>query len=155
MTMATMTKRAQKNLLRGIFGYIAPEYIESGEVTTLADVYSFGVLMLEDPRGVQEGWVGHALCIREDVYPNLVCLFYYNLRVEAGHHYFQDHRKLWVSSMVKGVDNVLTLSQLAEMLGVFRGGPKLFMGPLIIDVIPDDERDEVWETLFLPEHMGA
>ncbi|XP_042483210.1 receptor like protein kinase S.2 [Macadamia integrifolia] len=33
--------------VRGIFGYIAPEYIESGEVTALADVYSFGVLMLE------------------------------------------------------------------------------------------------------------
>ncbi|XP_043722390.1 receptor like protein kinase S.2 [Telopea speciosissima] len=33
--------------VRGIFGYIAPEYIESGEVTTLADIYSFGVLMLE------------------------------------------------------------------------------------------------------------
>ncbi|XP_031267275.1 receptor like protein kinase S.2 [Pistacia vera] len=33
--------------VRGIFGYISPEYIESGEATTMADVYSFGVLMLE------------------------------------------------------------------------------------------------------------
>lgn len=32
---------------RGIFGYMSPEYIESGEATTMADVYSFGVVVLE------------------------------------------------------------------------------------------------------------
>ncbi|KQJ86911.1 receptor like protein kinase S.2 [Brachypodium distachyon] len=32
---------------RGIFGYMAPEYMESGEATTMADVYSFGVVLLE------------------------------------------------------------------------------------------------------------
>lgn len=31
----------------GIFGYMSPEYIESGEATTMADVYSFGVVILE------------------------------------------------------------------------------------------------------------
>lgn len=31
----------------GIFGYMSPEYIESGEATTMADVYSFGVVLLE------------------------------------------------------------------------------------------------------------
>lgn len=33
--------------VRGIFGYMSPEYIESGEATTEADVYSFGVVILE------------------------------------------------------------------------------------------------------------
>uniref|UniRef100_A0ACD5XQP3 Uncharacterized protein n=1 Tax=Avena sativa TaxID=4498 RepID=A0ACD5XQP3_AVESA len=32
---------------RGIFGYMSPEYLESGEATTMADVYSFGVVVLE------------------------------------------------------------------------------------------------------------
>eukprot|EP00268_Persea_americana_P029140 TRINITY_DN281_c2_g1_i2.p1 TRINITY_DN281_c2_g1~~TRINITY_DN281_c2_g1_i2.p1 ORF type:complete len:832 (+),score=117.87 TRINITY_DN281_c2_g1_i2:737-3232(+) len=32
---------------RGIFGYMSPEYMESGKVTTMADVYSFGVVVLE------------------------------------------------------------------------------------------------------------
>ncbi|OAY75424.1 Receptor like protein kinase S.2 [Ananas comosus] len=32
---------------RGIFGYMSPEYIETGEATTAADVYSFGVVVLE------------------------------------------------------------------------------------------------------------
>lgn len=33
--------------VRGIFGYMSPEYVESGEATTMADVYSFGVVILE------------------------------------------------------------------------------------------------------------
>ncbi|KAL5542588.1 hypothetical protein UlMin_010298 [Ulmus minor] len=33
--------------VRGIFGYMSPEYIQSGEVTTKADIYSFGVVILE------------------------------------------------------------------------------------------------------------
>jgi serine/threonine protein kinase len=37
---------------RGIFGYMSPEYIESGEATTMADVYSFGVVVLEMVSGV-------------------------------------------------------------------------------------------------------
>ncbi|XP_057720921.1 receptor like protein kinase S.2 [Arachis stenosperma] len=32
---------------RGIFGYMSPEYVESGEATPAADVYSFGVVVLE------------------------------------------------------------------------------------------------------------
>uniref|UniRef100_A0A0D9XRK6 Protein kinase domain-containing protein n=1 Tax=Leersia perrieri TaxID=77586 RepID=A0A0D9XRK6_9ORYZ len=32
---------------RGIFGYMSPEYMEAGEATAMADVYSFGVLVLE------------------------------------------------------------------------------------------------------------
>ncbi|KAL6002752.1 Receptor like protein kinase S.2 [Asimina triloba] len=31
----------------GIFGYMSPEYMESGKATTMADVYSFGVVVLE------------------------------------------------------------------------------------------------------------
>ncbi|CAK8541344.1 unnamed protein product [Lathyrus sativus] len=33
--------------VRGIFGYMSPEYVETGEATTAADVYSFGVVVLE------------------------------------------------------------------------------------------------------------
>ncbi|GMH08028.1 hypothetical protein Nepgr_009868 [Nepenthes gracilis] len=32
---------------QGIFGYISPEYLESGEANTAADIYSFGVVVLE------------------------------------------------------------------------------------------------------------
>lgn len=35
------------NSVRGIFGYMSPEYMESGEANTAADVYSFGVVVLE------------------------------------------------------------------------------------------------------------
>ncbi|KAJ1415458.1 putative serine/threonine-protein kinase [Sesbania bispinosa] len=31
----------------GIFGYMSPEYVDSGEATAAADVYSFGVVVLE------------------------------------------------------------------------------------------------------------
>ncbi|XP_010264111.1 PREDICTED: receptor like protein kinase S.2-like [Nelumbo nucifera] len=40
-----------KRSVRGIFGYMSPEYIESGEATPLADVYSFGVVVLEAVTG--------------------------------------------------------------------------------------------------------
>jgi serine/threonine protein kinase len=33
--------------VRGIFGYMSPEYMESGEATPAADIYSFGVVVLE------------------------------------------------------------------------------------------------------------
>lgn len=33
--------------VRGIFGYISPEYVESGEATPMTDVYSFGMVVLE------------------------------------------------------------------------------------------------------------
>jgi serine/threonine protein kinase len=32
---------------RGIFGYMSPECMESGDATPMADIYSFGVVMLE------------------------------------------------------------------------------------------------------------
>lgn len=37
----------KKRSVRGIFGYLSPEYVDSGEATTMADVYSFGVVLLE------------------------------------------------------------------------------------------------------------
>ncbi|KAL5134400.1 Receptor like protein kinase S.2 [Glycine soja] len=37
----------------GIFGYMSPEYVESGEATTAADVYSFGVVVLEIVSGLK------------------------------------------------------------------------------------------------------
>ncbi|MED6149672.1 hypothetical protein PIB30_064748 [Stylosanthes scabra] len=36
----------------GIFGYMSPEYLESGEATSAADVYSFGVVVLEVVSGL-------------------------------------------------------------------------------------------------------
>ncbi|XP_073525518.1 uncharacterized protein [Phyllobates terribilis] len=33
--------------VRGIFGYMSPEYMESGEANTAADIYSFGVVVVE------------------------------------------------------------------------------------------------------------
>jgi len=37
----------ENNSVRGIFGYMSPEYIEHGEATPMADVYSYGVVVLE------------------------------------------------------------------------------------------------------------
>ena len=37
----------------GIFGYMSPEYVESGEATAAADVYSFGVVVLESVSGLK------------------------------------------------------------------------------------------------------
>lgn len=37
----------KKKSVRGIFGYLSPEYVDSGEATTMADVYSFGIVLLE------------------------------------------------------------------------------------------------------------
>ncbi|MQM03791.1 hypothetical protein Taro_036582 [Colocasia esculenta] len=39
--------------VRGIFGYMAPEYVQSGVATTKADVYSFGVVVLEVVSGLR------------------------------------------------------------------------------------------------------
>ncbi|PWA87727.1 Concanavalin A-like lectin/glucanase, subgroup [Artemisia annua] len=38
---------SKESSVHGIFGYIAPEYLESGVATTMADIYSFGVVVLE------------------------------------------------------------------------------------------------------------
>ncbi|KAL3620024.1 hypothetical protein CASFOL_034936 [Castilleja foliolosa] len=37
----------KKKSVQGIFGYMSPEYVDSGEATAMADVYSFGVVVLE------------------------------------------------------------------------------------------------------------
>ncbi|CAJ1948928.1 unnamed protein product [Sphenostylis stenocarpa] len=37
----------------GIYGYMSPEYVESGEATVAADVYSFGVVVLEIVSGLK------------------------------------------------------------------------------------------------------
>ncbi|GAA0144288.1 hypothetical protein LIER_04776 [Lithospermum erythrorhizon] len=41
----------QNRVARGIFGHMAPEYMKSGEATTMADVYSFGIVLLEVATG--------------------------------------------------------------------------------------------------------
>lgn len=37
----------KRESVRGIFGYMSPEYMDCGEATTMADVYSFGMVLLE------------------------------------------------------------------------------------------------------------
>ncbi|XP_021719623.1 cysteine-rich receptor-like protein kinase 5 isoform X1 [Chenopodium quinoa] len=44
---AVNQEQDQTNRVAGTFGYMAPEYIEYGEISTKSDVYSFGVLVLE------------------------------------------------------------------------------------------------------------
>ena len=53
--------------VRGIFGYMSPEYMESGEATPMADVYSFGMVVLEVVTGqmaVDFRWPGVLLVKR-------------------------------------------------------------------------------------------
>ncbi|CAA0830266.1 Receptor like protein kinase S.2 [Striga hermonthica] len=42
-----ITANDKNKSVRGIFGYMSPEYMESGEATAAGDVYSFGVVVLE------------------------------------------------------------------------------------------------------------
>jgi serine/threonine protein kinase len=52
---------------RGIFGYMSPEYMDTGEATTMADVYSFGVLVLEVVTGMMavDGRLPQVLLVRK------------------------------------------------------------------------------------------
>ncbi|CAL4993503.1 unnamed protein product [Urochloa decumbens] len=52
---------------RGIFGYMSPEYMETGEETTMADVYSFGVVVLEVVTGTMavDGRLPEVLLVRK------------------------------------------------------------------------------------------
>ncbi|XP_057541555.1 cysteine-rich receptor-like protein kinase 15 isoform X2 [Amaranthus tricolor] len=44
---AVNQKQDQTSRLAGTLGYMAPEYVEYGEISTKSDVYSFGVLVIE------------------------------------------------------------------------------------------------------------
>lgn len=52
---------------RGIFGYMSPEYMDTGEATTMADVYSFGVVVLEVVTGTMavDGRLPEVLLVRK------------------------------------------------------------------------------------------
>ncbi|KAF8721521.1 hypothetical protein HU200_023028 [Digitaria exilis] len=55
------------NSARGIFGYMSPEYMDTGEATTMADVYSFGVVLLEVVTGTMavDGRLPEVLLVRK------------------------------------------------------------------------------------------
>ncbi|EES20013.1 receptor like protein kinase S.2 [Sorghum bicolor] len=52
---------------KGIFGYMSPEYMDTGEATTMADVYSFGVVVLEVVTGTMavDGRLPEVLLVRK------------------------------------------------------------------------------------------
>ncbi|XP_066364671.1 receptor like protein kinase S.2 [Miscanthus floridulus] len=52
---------------KGIFGYMSPEYMDTGEATTMADVYSFGVVVLEVLTGTMavDGRLPEVLLVRK------------------------------------------------------------------------------------------
>ncbi|GAA0140881.1 hypothetical protein LIER_02151 [Lithospermum erythrorhizon] len=72
---------ASNNSLVGTVGYLAPEYAESGELSTKTDVYSFGVVLLQIITGLpvlnntlgDKSLIGWALPLLEEKnYPDLV-----------------------------------------------------------------------------------
>lgn len=45
------------SVIRGTFGYMAPDYMETGRTSKESDVYSFGVVLLEIVAGKRANYI--------------------------------------------------------------------------------------------------
>ncbi|KAK0571687.1 hypothetical protein LWI29_019938 [Acer saccharum] len=108
----------------GTFGYLAPEYIRDGCVTTKSDVYSFGVVLMELI-------TGQPALLNRDVNP-------------GNDHHSGEHRSLVdrVLSTLNAIENIMTglTNFLDPNLTYYHKDSILQMGLLAKDCVDDNWR---------------